>query len=206
MRIVPALFFLLALASGCRPDAQAERSTADDQATTTAPAEAAPKTYTLPSVQAERPSVDSSAWTIAPNAGPTEQAPIAIDEADGAVTDASFSDAYAYAYLNAATQNNVGAMLDQYADRVTYYDWGVVGHDRIRADKEAYTARWPRRAFTLTNDPQISANGNAASVRLDYTFEVAGENRKRTGTAWTALVYAFDGREWKIVEERGGTR
>lgn len=211
MRLVLALASFGLLAAGCRPDASnpADRPTADDKAETSesaaTPAEDVPETYRLPGVAAERPASDSGGmWTVAPDSSaPLEQPTVALDEA---AADAPFSDEYVYAYLDAASQNDVDAMLDQYADRVRYYDWGVVGHDRIRADKEQYTQRWPRRAFVLVKDPELAVRGAMATVRLDYTFEAAGEGRKRTGTAWTTLTYAFDGREWKIVEERGGTR
>ncbi|MCA0269323.1 MAG: TonB family protein [Bacteroidetes bacterium] len=68
-----AVFGLLPLASGCRPDAP--KPAADDKATTTAPAEDVPE-YRLPSVQAERPTVDSTARaTRLVNDGPQEQPP-----------------------------------------------------------------------------------------------------------------------------------
>lgn len=76
---------------------------------------------------------------------------------------------------------DVGTFLDAYADRVDYYDRGVVGRDAIHEDKSAYLRRWPQRQYQLVGpiDIEQQADGSIA-VRYDTRFWVHSPTRDKT--------------------------
>ena len=69
------------------------------------------------------------------------------------------------AFVLAGLDPHVGSETDFFAERVQYYDEGVIGREKIRKDLQRYAARWPDRRFWLDGDitaePQ---NGNRVRV------------------------------------------
>lgn len=196
--------------SACRPDAPPSPAPAK----TPVPAERdAPQTYRLPSVKAERadaPAADGpGAWTVRSDGDGMPEAE-AQDLPDRRARAYDVLPGYADAYFAALSGYDVDAMLALYADRVRFYDLGVVSRDAIREDKQRYVRRWPERIYTPDGAPDIAYDAvtRQATVRLTYAFAVGAPGRKRAGRAWTELVYESpdDGRSWQIVAERGGTR
>ena len=54
---------------------------------------------------------------------------------------------YVAAFVLAGLDKNVGAEAEFFADRVEYYDQGVMDREKIRKDLKRYDERWPERHF-----------------------------------------------------------
>lgn len=212
----PALLLLaLAVFGGCqsrssKPEGGAVETTDKGKGETAAQSSARTdeptEVYTLPGMEAERPRTAPSAgtpsdeaWTASPADAPAASGGNVASGAREAVD----------RYLALSDANDLGPILDQYADRVSYYAQGTVGRDAIRDDKARYTRRWPVRQFRPTSAPALVATGEGrVQARLDYAYDVSdpASGRQRSGEAWTELLLERRSGGWKIVAERGGTR
>ena len=86
-------------------------------------------------------------------------------------------------YLSVA--GNPGDQVAFYADRVEYYDHGVVEKSYIRNELTVYNQRWPSRKYTLGNSVRVTHTGNSAVARDRVAFLVANNERSRTATGRT---------------------
>ncbi|MGI8482186.1 MAG: peptidoglycan-binding domain-containing protein, partial [Chthoniobacterales bacterium] len=62
---------------------------------------------------------------------------------------------YVGAFVLAGLDPQVGAELEFFADRVSYYNEGIVGREKIRRDLQRYDSRWPERRFWLVGDVKV---------------------------------------------------
>lgn len=107
------------------------------------------------------------------------------------------------AYLSSAA-TDPDRLLDQYADRVNYYDEGTVTRSDVLRDKRSYLERWPERSYRRISDVEITDAGAADLIRFTYEFRVSGGSRNAEGRGWAELgVQRGDG-GMRIVSERGG--
>jgi hypothetical protein len=94
-----------------------------------------------------------------------------------------------------------------YAPVVDYFGKPGFKRSRVLADKRAYFARWPRRAFRLHRDTLVVVKRTDADrsydVRFEYDFEVSSASRtsRGRGIAELTLDLALDG--GRIVREGG---
>lgn len=107
------------------------------------------------------------------------------------------------AYLQSAADDPNG-LLDQYAERVNYYDEGTVSREDVLRDKRNYLERWPERSYRRTSDPEMIDAGAADLIRFNYQFRVAGGSRDAEGSGWAELGVKKEGGRLMIVSERGG--
>jgi peptidoglycan hydrolase-like protein with peptidoglycan-binding domain len=107
---------------------------------------------------------------------------------------------YVGAFVLAGLDPQVGAEAAFFADRVQYYDDGVMDREKIRQDLERYNARWPKRRFWLAGDISVEPQSDK---RVRVTFPLKYELRKgakhASGKVSKTLVLAPAGDDLQIV-------
>jgi peptidoglycan hydrolase-like protein with peptidoglycan-binding domain len=107
---------------------------------------------------------------------------------------------YVGAFVLAGLDPQVGAEAAFFADRVQYYDDGVMDREKIRQDLERYNARWPKRRFWLAGDISVEPQSDK---RVRVTFPLKYELRKgakhASGKVNKTLVLEPAGDDLQIV-------
>jgi hypothetical protein len=117
---------------------------------------------------------------------------------------------YVAAFVLAGLDRNVGAETEFFADRVKYYDQGVLDREKVREDLQNYAARWPQRRFwfagNITIEPQqliIIIGVPERRKRIRVTFPLRYELRNgatySSGTVNKTLVLEPVGDDLQIV-------
>lgn len=144
------------------------------------------KTTVQPSQELDRPEPEVPPVALGPNAKPLAQ------EAESFVRE----------YLAACETNQLSAEMAFYADRVDYFDHGVVNRDFIAKDVGHYYRRWPRRDFKLLDFKLSKAAGDELEVKFRISFRVANAEHTVPGrTANTFKIHRKDG-EMRFVSLR----
>gem|GEM_PF-805148 len=116
---------------------------------------------------------------------------------------------YVAAFVLAGLDKNVAAETEFFADRVAYYDQGIMDRDKIREDLKRYDERWPERHFwvagTINIEPQ---NDGRVQVTFPLGFKLRNGNRLMTGKVDKMLLLEPAGDDLQIVSvnERKSTR
>ena len=107
---------------------------------------------------------------------------------------------YLGAFVLAGLDQHVGSEADFFADRVKYYDQGVIDREKIRNDLQNYAARWPKRRFWFAGNITIEPQRRK---RLRVTFPLRYELRNgatySSGTINKTLVLEPVGDDIQIV-------
>jgi len=107
---------------------------------------------------------------------------------------------YVAAFVLAGLDRNVGAESEFFADRVEYYDQGIMDREKIREDLKRYDERWPERHFWITGTINIEPqNDNRTRVRFPLGFKLRNGNRVVTGKVDKTLVLLPAGDDLQIV-------
>ena len=117
---------------------------------------------------------------------------------------------YVAAFVLAGLDRNVGAETEFFADRVKYYDQGVIDREKIRNDLQNYATRWPERRFwfagNITIEPQqliiiIGVPERRKRVRVTFPlrYELRNGARYSSGTVNKTLVLEPVGDDLQIV-------
>jgi peptidoglycan hydrolase-like protein with peptidoglycan-binding domain len=107
---------------------------------------------------------------------------------------------YVGAFVLAGLDPRVGAEADFFADRVEYYDQGLLGREKIRQDLERYAARWPERRFWLAGDVTVEPqNGNRVRVTFPLRYELRKGGKHSSGRIDKTLVLELAGDDLRIV-------
>jgi peptidoglycan hydrolase-like protein with peptidoglycan-binding domain len=88
-------------------------------------------------------------------------------------------------YLDACQSPKPDDELAFYADRVEYYDHGVVEKSYIRNELAVYDQRWPNRKYTLGDSLRVVRTGNNTVARVRVAFDVANNERNRKASGRT---------------------
>jgi Putative peptidoglycan binding domain len=108
---------------------------------------------------------------------------------------------YVAAFVLAGLDRNVGAETEFFADRVEYYDGGLMDRDKIREDLKRYDKQWPERHFwvagNITIEPQ---SDNRVRVTFPLGFKLRSGNKTFSGTVDKSLVLESTGDDLQIVE------
>jgi hypothetical protein len=107
---------------------------------------------------------------------------------------------YVGAFVLAGLDPHVGSETNFFAERVQYYDEGVIGREKIRKDLQRYAARWPQRSFWLDGD--ISAepqNRNRVRVTFSLRYELRNGGKHSSGKINKTLVLEAAGDDLQIV-------
>ena len=132
---------------------------------------------------------------------PTSARPTAVAGSlgDGDISTERLRD-YVGAFVLAGLDPHVGSETDFFAERVQYYDEGVIGREKIRKDLQRYAARWPERSFWLDGDitaePQ---NGNRVQVTFPLRYDLRNGGKHSSGKINKTLVLEPTGNDFEIV-------
>jgi Putative peptidoglycan binding domain len=107
---------------------------------------------------------------------------------------------YVGAFVLAGLDRRVGAEADFFADRVQYYDQGVMSREQIREDLKQYAARWPERRFWFAGDITVEPqNGNRLRVTFPLRYELRNGAQHSSGKTDKTLVLELVGDDQQIV-------
>ncbi len=143
----------------------------------------------------------ATARTAPETTEPVSAAPatVAGSSEDGDISTERLRD-YVGAFVLAGLDPNVGSEADFFADRVKYYDQGVIDREKIRNDLQNYAARWPKRRFWFAGNITIEPQRRK---RLRVTFPLRYELRNgatySSGTINKTLVLERVGDDLQIV-------
>jgi hypothetical protein len=88
-------------------------------------------------------------------------------------------------YFDACQSPNPDDELSFYADRVEYFDHGVVDKPYIRNELAVYDQRWPSRKYTLGDSLRIVRTGNNTIAKVRVVFDVANQEHSRRANGRT---------------------
>src|SRR5436190_19559697 len=160
------------------------------------PSRAAPISGAEPASAAAAPA-QTSADTTEPASAPP--APVAGSSRDGDISTERLRD-YVGAFVLAGLDPHVGAEADFFADRVEYYDQGVMSREKIHEDLTRYTKRWPERRFWLAGDITVEPqNANRVRVRCPLRYELRKGAKHSSGKIDKTLVLEPAGDDLQIV-------
>jgi Putative peptidoglycan binding domain len=165
---------------------------------TTGPA-SAPPTVARTSAETTEPasSTAARARTSSETAEPAS-APPATGSADEFSTDRLRD--YVAAFVLAGLDKNVGAETEFYADRVEYYDQGVMDREKIREDLKRYDQRWPERHFWVAGKINVEPQSeNRVRVTFPLGFKLRNGNKQSSGKVDKTLVLEPAGDDLLIV-------
>jgi peptidoglycan hydrolase-like protein with peptidoglycan-binding domain len=107
---------------------------------------------------------------------------------------------YVGAFVLAGLDPHVGSEADFFADRVQYYDEGMMNREKIRKDLQRYAARWPDRRFWLDGDITVDTqNGNRVKVTFPLRYELRNGGKHMSGKISKTLVLEPAGDDLQIV-------
>jgi peptidoglycan hydrolase-like protein with peptidoglycan-binding domain len=112
---------------------------------------------------------------------------------------------YVAAFVLAGLDKNVGAETEFFADRVEYYDQGVMDREKIRGDLKRYDERWPERHFWVAGKLNVEPQSdNRVRVTFPLGFKLRNGNRTVTGKVDKTLVLEPAGDDLQIVAVNEG--
>ncbi len=108
---------------------------------------------------------------------------------------------YIAAFVLAGLDPQIGAELEFFAERVRYYDSGVVGRDRIRRDLQSYANHWPRRSFRLAGEIQVRPPAADGLLRVTFPlrYELQNGTKRKAGRVRKTLELQVRGDDLEIV-------
>jgi peptidoglycan hydrolase-like protein with peptidoglycan-binding domain len=173
------------------PPRSASAATARTSAETTEPASAPPATVRTPAEITE------------PASAPSATGLDAGSSAAGISTERLRD--YVAAFVLAGLDKNVGAETEFFADRVQYYDQGVMDREKIREDLKRYDERWPERHFWVAGKINVEPQSdNRVRVTFPLGFKLRNGNRTVTGKVDKTLVLEPAGDDLQIVAVNEG--
>ena len=104
-------------------------------------------------------------------------------------------------YFDAGQSPNPDDELAFYAERVEYFDHGVVDRPYIRNELAVYDQRWPSRKYDLGDSLRVARIGNNTIVKIRVAFDVANpeQSRKANGRTDETIHLAKRGDSLEIV-------
>jgi hypothetical protein len=79
---------------------------------------------------------------------------------------------------------------EQFADRVDYYDKGIVSREFVLADQASYAAKWPTRTFELVENSLaiLSQSQDRTTAAFRYRYVVSRPGKTATGSGAVQLT------------------
>ena len=107
---------------------------------------------------------------------------------------------YVAAFVLAGLDRNVGAETEFFADRVQYYDQGIMDRENIRDDLKRYDERWPERHFWIAGAINVEPQSdNRVQVTFPLGFKLRNANKTLNGKIEKTLVLEPAGDDFQIV-------
>jgi peptidoglycan hydrolase-like protein with peptidoglycan-binding domain len=160
---------------------------------------ATPTTSELATRSADSPSVAAPISGAKPASAPPAPVSDTGSSRDGDISTERLRD-YVGAFVLAGLDPHVGSEAEFFADRVKYYDQGVIDREKIRNDLQDYAARWPERHFwfagNLIIEPQ---HRKRVRVTFPLRYELRNGATYSTGTINKTVVLESIGDDLQIV-------
>jgi peptidoglycan hydrolase-like protein with peptidoglycan-binding domain len=129
---------------------------------------------------------------------PPQSAPATTTSADEFSTE-RLSD-YVAAFVLAGLDKTVGAETEFFADRVQYFDQGVMDREKIREDLKRYDERWPERHFWLAGEITVEPQSdNRVRVTFPLGFKLRNGDKNSSGKVDKTLVLERAGDDLQVV-------
>jgi peptidoglycan hydrolase-like protein with peptidoglycan-binding domain len=107
---------------------------------------------------------------------------------------------YVAAFVLAGLDKNVGAEAEFFAERVNYYDQGVMDREKIRQDLKRYDERWPERHFWVAGKVSVEPQSEKrVRVTFPLGFKLRNGNKQSSGKVEKTLVLEPAGDDLQIV-------
>lgn len=107
---------------------------------------------------------------------------------------------YVAAFVLAGLDPQIGAELEFFADRVRYYNDGIVGREKIRGDLKRYDAQWPERRFWLAGEVKAAPQPDSRiRVSFPLRYELRNGSKHTAGRIRKSLVLEVRGEDLQIV-------
>jgi peptidoglycan hydrolase-like protein with peptidoglycan-binding domain len=107
---------------------------------------------------------------------------------------------YVAAFVLAGLDKNVGAETEFFADRVEYYDQGIMNREKIREDLKRYDEQWPERHFWVAGAIAVEPQSdNRVRVTFPLGFKLRNGNKQSSGKINKTLVLEPAGDDFQIV-------
>ena len=107
---------------------------------------------------------------------------------------------YIGAFVLAGLDPHVGAEVDFFADRVQYYNDGIVDREKIRRDLQRYDAQWPERHFWLAGEITVEPQThNRLRVTFPLRFDLRNGAKHSSGKIDKSLLVEVTGEDLQIV-------
>jgi len=107
---------------------------------------------------------------------------------------------YVAAFVLAGLDKNVGTEAEFFADRVDYYDQGVMDREKIQQDLKRYDERWPERHFWVAGKINVEPQSeNRVRVTFPLGFKLRNGNKQSSGKVDKTLVLEPAGDDLQIV-------
>ncbi|MFN2508876.1 MAG: peptidoglycan-binding protein [Chthoniobacterales bacterium] len=107
---------------------------------------------------------------------------------------------YVGAFVLAGLDPEVGAEIEFFADRVKYYEDGILDREKIRRDLQRYNKRWPERHFWLHGEIDVQPQADS-SLRVSFPlrFELRNGSRRSSGKVQKELLLEVTGEDLQII-------
>ena len=107
---------------------------------------------------------------------------------------------YVGAFILAGLDPRVGSELEFFADRVQYYNQGVVDREKIRRDLQSYNQRWPQRRFWLAGEVNVEPQPDSRlRVIFPLRYELRSAAERSSGKVQKTLLVEVTGEDLQIV-------
>jgi peptidoglycan hydrolase-like protein with peptidoglycan-binding domain len=174
-------------------EAREASSPTDDETPATEP-ETQPQSAPKAPISAETTEAETSAFAKAT----ADRSPPATNSADEFSTERLRD--YVAAFVLAGLDRNVGAETEFFADRVRYYDEGIMDRDKIREDLKRYDERWPERHFWVAGAINVEPQSDQrVRVTFPLGFKLRNANKQSSGKVDKTLVLERSGDDLQIV-------
>lgn len=138
------------------------------------------------------PRFDSSSTFPQPPSEPTRNLRIEIDK-------------FVEEHLRKSVNADISGMIADYADRVDYYENGIVDRSFIARDRQTFAAGWPSVKILQVGAVRIhdTASGDRATISFDYRFDARnGKGIHSLGDAANTWILDTSDGGMKIVSEK----
>ncbi|HEV3410793.1 MAG TPA: peptidoglycan-binding domain-containing protein [Chthoniobacterales bacterium] len=107
---------------------------------------------------------------------------------------------YVGAFILAGLDPQTGAELEFFADRVRYYNSGILDREKIRRDLERYNQRWPERRFWLDGEVKVAPQADSRiNVTFPLRYELRNGSKRSSGKVMKTLTLEVVGEDLQIV-------
>jgi hypothetical protein len=180
------------------PAAKARTSLETTVPASTAPATARSSSETTQAASSPPTTEQTSSETTQVTSAPPAGVSVTNSSAAGISTDRLRD--YVAGFVLAGLDRNVGAETEFFADRVQYYDQGIMDRENIREDLKRYDERWPERHFWIAGAINVEPQSdNRVQVTFPLGFKLRNANKTLNGKVEKTLVLEPAGDDFQIV-------